>query len=349
MSNVRVGILGYGVIGRRLADAVRAQFDMELIGVAGRSNSFSLRDAAWQGYDLYLSSTMRPGDVAVRFSSVHGELTDLLKKIDVLLDCTPSGVPHQHRDLLETVPDLVTIVQGGEPSASCEASFHSMTNFHEVVGKTRIRVISCSSTGTTRFLYALDRAFGIRQAFVTLARRSADPGKLSKVPTNSLVPTMGLSHHATDVSSVFRDLKLASVSVNCPTTFAHILQFQVDLRKAASRGQVIKALQTIPRVVVGRDLSSTAELTEHYVQLGRRRGDRPEIYVFEESLTVIGSTVLAAISVHMESITIPETIDCIRAALEQINDPWESIAKTDRALGIWQAEASYNRPNSSLQ
>ncbi len=349
MSNLRVGILGYGVIGRRLADAVNLQSDMELTGVAGRSNSFSLRDAMWQGYDIYVSSTIGHGDVAARLPSIRGELAELLAKIDVLLDCTPSGVPQQHRDLLDSVPDLITIVQGGETSQACEASFHSMTNFNQVAGKRRIRVISCSSTGTTRFLYALDRAFGVQQAFVTLTRRSADPGKLSKVPTNSLVPTMGQSHHARDVNSVFRNLPLASVSVNCPTTFGHVLQFQVDLRGKATRKQVIEALQMIPRVVVGRGIRSTAELAEYYIERGRRRGDRPEIYVFEESLAVNGSTVLAAVSVHMESITIPETIDCIRAALKQTGDPWESIAKTDRALGIWQPEASYNGPDLSLE
>ncbi|MCS7468884.1 type II glyceraldehyde-3-phosphate dehydrogenase [Stieleria sp. ICT_E10.1] len=349
MSNVRVGILGYGVIGRRLADAVNVQSDMELTGISGRSNSFSLRDAMWQGYDIYVSSAIGLREVAARLPTIQGEFADLLAKIDVLLDCTPSGVPQQHRELLESVPNLVTIVQGGETSGSCEASFHSMTNFNEVAGEKRIRVISCSSTGTTRFLYALDRAFGVQQAFVTLTRRSADPGKLSKVPLNSLVPTMGPSHHARDVNSVFRNLRLASVSVNCPTTFGHVLHFQVDLQGNATRKQIIAALQMIPRVVVGRGIRSTAELAERYVELGRRRGDRPEIYVFEESLAVNGSTVMAAISVHMESITIPETVDCIRAALRRTDDPWESIEKTDRALGIWRSDASYSGPDRSLQ
>ncbi|WP_182869285.1 hypothetical protein [Stieleria mannarensis] len=172
-----------------------------------------------------MSSTIGLRDVAARLPTIHGEFADLLVKIDVLLDCTPSGVPQQHRELLESVPNLVTIVQGGETSEACEASFHSMTSFNEVAGQKRIRVISCSSTGTTRFLYALDRAFGVQQAFVTLTRRSADPGKLSKVPMNSLVPNMGPSHHARDVNSVFRNLRLASVSVNCPTTFGHVLHF----------------------------------------------------------------------------------------------------------------------------
>lgn len=153
---------------------------------------------------------------------------------------------------------------------------------------------------------------------------------------------MGPSHHARDVESVFPGLRVSSVSVNCPTTLGHVLQFQVDLDVNPTRQQVIAALEQVPRVVVGRGIRSTAELSEHYVELGRRRGDRPEIYVFQESLSVCGSTVMAAISVHMESITIPETIDCIRAALQRTDDPWKSIAKTDHALGILQPNASYD-------
>ncbi len=341
MSNVLVGVLGYGVIGRRLADAVALQPDMQLVGIAGRPNSFSLRDAQWQGYDVYVADTPQTGDVAMRLATVSGDLSSLLSRIDVLLDCTPSGVPQHHRKLLDSVEHLVTIVQGGEQDVDCEASFHSMTSFDQVVGKRRIRVISCSSTGTTRFLYALDRAFGVEQAFVTLARRAADPGKLSKVPINSLVPTMGPSHHSRDVNTVFPDLQLVSVSVDCPTTFGHVIRFQVDLQRDVGRDQIIEALQALPRVVVGRGIRSTADLAEYYTDQGRRRGDRPEIYVFEDSIESEKSTLLAAISVHMESITIPETIDCIRAALNRIADPWESIALTDRSLGIFQPDASY--------
>ena len=341
MSITRVGILGYGVIGRRLADAVALQPDMQLIGIAGRPASFSLRDASWRGYDVYVTDIPRAGDVASRLTAVCGDLASLLSRIDVLLDCTPSGVPQQHRKLLESAEHLVTIVQGGERHEDCEASFNSMIRFDRVVGKRRIRVISCSSTGTTRFLYALDRAFRVKQAFVTLARRAADPGKPSKVPINSLVPTMGPSHHARDVNTVCPDLHLVSVSVDCPTTLGHVIRFQVDLQRDVDHGQVVEALQALPRVVVGRGVRSTAELAEHYTDHGRHRGDWPEIYVFEESLEFCGSTLLAAIGVHMESITIPETIDCIRTALNPLVDPWESIAVTDRSLGIYQPEASY--------
>lgn len=341
-SKIRAGVLGYGVIGRRVADAVIQQPDMSLIGVAGRPNSVTLRDARWRGLAVFSTAPPEVASVDERLFEGAENWHKLLSNIDVLLDCTPAGVPNDYRRDLSGYKSLVTIVQGGERGSDCEASFNSMTNYSDATGKQRIRVISCSSTGTTRFLYALHRCFGVQKAFVTLTRRGSDPGKKSKVPFNSLAPTMGQSHHARDVQTVAPHLNLVSISVNCPTTFSHVIRFQVDLEAAPQVEDVVAALRAVPRVVVGQGIHTTAELAEYFNDLGRHRYDRPEIYVFQECLEVHGNTVLAAISVHMESITIPETIDCIRASLGMVVDPWESIGMTDRALGINWPDARYS-------
>lgn len=344
MRVARVGILGYGVIGKRLADAVRAQQDMELVGVAGPPASFSLRDAQLLGLPVFVTESPKPGDATASFCKVRGNLDQLAEQCEVLLDCTPSGVPVQYANLGRRHPHLVTIVQGGEKASSVEVSFNSFANYAEAAGKKRLRVISCSSTGVCRFVYTLDRAFGLRQAFISLFRRAADPGKRSKNPTNALSPVMGQSHHAPDVKTVLPHLNLYSVSLDCSTTFAHVLNFQADLRQSVETAEVLAALEAMPRVVVGEGLRTTADLAEHYRDLGRPRQDRPEIYVWKESVGATGTTVYATISVHMESITIPETIDCIRAALPFMGDHnWFSIRLTDQALGIAKAEACYRR------
>src|SRR5271168_3999826 len=170
MRLARVGILGYGVIGKRLADAVRVQPDMELAGIAGPPASFSLRDAQLLGLPVYVTEEAKPGDAAARFCRVRGNLDQLAQRCDVLLDCTPSGVPVQYLELARHHPHLVVIVQGGEKASSVEVSFNSFANYCQAASKKRIRVISCSSTGFCRLVYTLDRAFGLRQAFVSLFR-----------------------------------------------------------------------------------------------------------------------------------------------------------------------------------
>ncbi len=337
----RIGILGYGVIGRRLAAAVDRQHDMQLVAIGGRRGSISLQRARDHGYAT--CELDQPG------SAVLGpEWLKFLSRLDVLLDCTPSGVPDQLRDALARFHDLVTIVQGGESHFTCETSFNSMVNYAEAAGRRRIRVLSCSSTGTTRFLYALHRSIGVQDAFLTLARRGADPGKLSKVPANSLAPTMGPSHHARDVNTVLPSFKLTSISVDCPTTFGHVLEFHVQLSRKSSRAEVLRAVESVPRILVDNRFASTTALADHFRDQGRHRFDHPELYVFADQLSVRECALRAAVAVHMESITIPETIDCVRAALRMEVDPWRSIRLTDESLGIAQGPHLYRCDAASL-
>ena len=343
-AKARVGVLGYGVIGRRVADAVRAQPDMEVVGIAGRPASFSLRGAQLRQYDVYVTTPAAAEDAASRCCRIRGSLEDLLSKCDVLLDCTPSHVPGEYAALYERFPQLTVIVQGGEKHSFGGISFNAFANYAQAVGKKRVRVISCSSTGTARFVFALDQAFGLKRAFAALTRRGADPGKPGKTPYNALKPTMGQSHHAPDVRTVLPNIDLFSVSVDVPTTFGHVINFQAEVSGARTRDDVAEALDSMPRVVVGRGLSSTADLAELYQDFGRSRRDRPEIYVWEESIAVEGPAIYATISVHMESITIPDTVDCIRAGLGMEDNNWVSIHRTDCALGIEKKCDSYQRP-----
>jgi glyceraldehyde-3-phosphate dehydrogenase (NAD(P)) len=232
-------------------------------------------------------------------------------------------------------------VQGGEKHGSGEASFNAFANYSSVAGCKRVRVISCSSTGSARMVWALTRAFGLDRAFISLWRRAADPGKRSRTPLNAITPTLGQSHHAPDVQTVLPGANLYSMSADCPTTIGHVLTIQADLERAVPRGEVIAVLNRIPRVIVGEGLRSTADLAEYYQDLGRPRRDRPEIYVWAEGVEVSGRSLVASFSVHMESITIPDTIDCVRAVLGLESDGWKSILTTDRALGIVKDAACY--------
>ena len=276
-------------------------------------------------------------------SSARGTLAKLLGLADVVLDCTPSHVPQQYLAIYQQFDRLVTIVQGGEQHEFAGTSFNAFANYEEARGKRQIRVISCSSTGITRFAYALDRSFGVRQVFAALARRAANPAKPSKTPHNALTPTLGRSHHAADVNSVLPRLSVFSQSVDCPTTFGHVINFQADL--SAQPGA--RKYSTYSRVSQGSlwaaDCGTQPSLPSTDQDMGRRRRDRPEIHVWKEGIQVEGTTVYGTISVHMESITIPETVDCVRAALGLAPSKWTSIYETDRALGIAKPPECYHR------
>ena len=53
MSKVKVAINGFGTIGKRVADAVQMQKDMEIVGVSKTKPNFEAFTALNKGYSIY--------------------------------------------------------------------------------------------------------------------------------------------------------------------------------------------------------------------------------------------------------------------------------------------------------
>ena len=330
---IGVAVIGYGVIGRRVADAVRAQPDMWVMGVACRPGSHSVRDAREQGYVVFSSSC---------------QLLDLMDSCDVVLDCTPGGTVAGRMELYQSRPEKPVIVQGGENHTFGGVSFNAFANYAAAIGRRRVRVISCSSTGLTRFLFVLDRLFGVEHAFAALIRRSADPGKTSKTPFAAMTPSSGQSHHGPDVRTVLPGMPVFSFSADACTTLGHVITVTARTRAPAWTEDLREALRRTPRIILAAGIPDTATLAEWFAEHGRPRGDHPEIYVWDEGLRADGHQVRATFCVHMESITIPETVDCIRAMLGMEADAWASIRRTDVAVKLECTDKSYPPPGAEI-
>ena len=59
---IRVGLVGYGVIGRRVADAIKHQSDMELTGVADVAADWRIAQAVGRGIPLFAAADDRADD-----------------------------------------------------------------------------------------------------------------------------------------------------------------------------------------------------------------------------------------------------------------------------------------------
>ena len=68
--------------------------------------------------------------------------------------------------------------------------------------------------------------------------------------------------------------------------------------------------------------------------LGRPRGDLFEIAVWKESLNIVDNELYYMQAIHQESDVVPENVDAIRAMLEMETDPENSIARTNKNMGI---------------
>ncbi|MCS7097903.1 MAG: type II glyceraldehyde-3-phosphate dehydrogenase [Candidatus Methanomethyliaceae archaeon] len=335
---LRIGINGYGTIGKRVADAVLKQKDMELIGVTKTKPNFECRIAMENGIDIYASSSDRIKLFEEAGIKVKGSLEDLLKQVDVIIDCTPGGVGASYKPIYEKY-GIKAIFQGGEKHDVAGFSFNSYSNYREALGRNFIRVVSCNTTGLCRLLYVMDNAFGIKKARVVLIRRGADPHEDSKGPINSIVtdPVTIPSHHGPDVNKVLKHINITTIAFAVPETLMHVHVLNLELNNTASESEIIKALSNYSRIKIlsAKDgIASTSAIIEYARDLGRKRYDIHELIVWKESIKSFGNEVYLSQAVHQEAIVVPENIDAIRAITKTIEDPEISIKTTDESLGI---------------
>jgi len=335
---VRVGVNGYGTIGKRVADAVRRQQDMELVGVAKTKPNYEALVAAQKGIPIYAPRSSLE-DFERRGIRVAGTLEELLTRVDVVVDATPSGIGASYKKAYEEA-GLRAVFQGGEKPEVAEVSFNSLCNYEEALGKRFVRVVSCNTTGILRPLCLLNGAFGVEKARVFIVRRGADPKERDRGPINGIVldPPSVPSHHARDVLTVLRGVDIVTAAVAVPTTLMHTHFVILKLKKAATRGDVISVLGQTRRIILANSselsVKSTSELIEIARDLSRPRYDIPELVIWDDSLTVMGDEVAFVQSVHQEAIVVPENIDAIRAITMLESSAEASIRKTDESLGL---------------
>ncbi len=337
---VKVAINGYGTIGKRVADAVEAQDDMEIVGVTKTRPTIEAWQAIDKGFPLYaVAEEFEERFLGAKVPIERGALPALLKKADIVVDCAPGKMGSAN---LETYAraGVKAIWQGGEKDSLVETSFNALTNYSKSWGKKFVRVVSCNTTGLARTLYPVKEKYGIKAAYVTMVRRAADPGDSKKGPINAITPVLKAmpSHHGPDAKTVIDDLNIFSLAVAVPTTLMHLHCNVVELeKKNATTKDIIKLWEKTPRIkfVEGsKGITSTAEIMELARDLGRLRADFNEIIVWKEGVTVDNGVLYYYQAIHQESDVIPENVDCIRSMCKLEKDNMASIMKTNKALGI---------------
>ncbi|GIK37559.1 MAG: glyceraldehyde-3-phosphate dehydrogenase [Chloroflexota bacterium] len=335
---VRVAINGYGVIGKRIADAVAAQDDMELIGVADVVSDWRIKVAVEKGYSVFAAAPEAADSMKAVGIPLAGGLTDLLGQIDVMADATPKKVAPANLEKYRAA-GVKSVFQGGEKHSLTGHSFVAQANYDTAVGRDTTRVVSCNTTSIVRTLGALKQAGLLKKARGVLVRRATDPwesdhaGVMNTVVPEKVIP----SHQGPDAQTVIPDLDVVTIAVVAAHTTSHLHAWSVELTRPASKDEVLAAFREVPRIAFLSladgmvALNSTLELM---VDLGRPRGDMWEVGLWADGLTVSGTELFYNYQVYNQAIVVPETIDAIRALTGIERNGAASIAKTDRALGL---------------
>ncbi len=335
---VRVGVNGFGTIGKRIASAITLFPEFSLEGVVKRTPDYAAFQAASKGFNIYAPTNEDATRLEEAGIKVAGTIEDLLNRVDVIVDATPGGTGAKYKPLYEK-HGVKAVYQGGEKPDVAQVSFSSLCNYKEAFDAESVRVVSCNTTGLLRIICTLHEHFGVRKVRATIVRRAADPKEVKRGPVNAIVlnPPKLPSHHARDVNTVLPWLDIWTSALVVPTTLMHVHSLYMVLETAPSREKVIEALRGAPRIMLvpsgTTGIKSTAELVEAAREV-RQRYDIPELVVFEDSIHIDKGELVLTQAVHQESIVVPENIDALKAMFRLEEDPGKAIRDTDSRLGL---------------
>src|SRR5690625_4463329 len=282
MKKIKVAVNGYGVIGKRIAEAIGLQDDMEVIGIGDVAADWRIKVAA-QRYSVFANTEEGRRAMDKEKIPVAGNLDDLLDGADVVVDCAPKNFGAQNAEKYRQA-GVKYLVQGGEKHETTGHSFSAESNYDSAVGRDSTRIISCNTTSIVRTLSALKRADLLKKARGTMLRRSTytwerhiqgfmntqvpaqnlpslltdiiknAPSTLLQQDTylcerhmNSIMNTMVHepaipSHQGPDAQSVDPELDVVTAAVKVPQTLSHLHYWTVQLTREASKEEVLEEI-----------------------------------------------------------------------------------------------------------
>jgi len=342
MTKIRVAVNGYGVIGKRIADAVLLQDDMELIGVADVVADWRIKTGAKNNLPIFGFNYDTVDKMKTSGLNVKGTLDDLLKNVDIVCDATPKKVAALNFEKYKNA-GVKSIFQGGEKHELTGHSFVAQANYASAIGLDATRVVSCNTTSIVRMIGALRQSGLFKKGNGVLVRRATDPWESDHSGImNTIVPGTTIpSHHGPDAQSIIPGLEITTVAVLAAHTTSHFHSWHVALSRPASREEIMAIFEKIPRVIFLREsdgLTALNHTIELMSDLGRPRGDMWEVGLWVDSLTVKDHDLYFNYQVYNQAIVVPETIDAIRALTGIEQDAMASINKTNNAMGIMQGD-----------
>ncbi|MEM4700168.1 MAG: type II glyceraldehyde-3-phosphate dehydrogenase [Candidatus Nezhaarchaeales archaeon] len=334
---VKVAVNGYGVIGKRVVDAVLRQEDMRLVGVGDVATDWRVRMAVKRGIPVYAAVPERAEEMRRAGVEVAGPLSDLLKEVDVVVDCTPAKVGARNKELY-VKHGVKAVFEGGERHEVAGVSFVAQCNYDESLGRQFTRVVSCNTTALCRVLGAIHKRYGIKKVRVVIVRRAVDVWESGRSGImNTVVPEMGVSHHAPDVKTVLHDLDIVSMAAKGSHNLFHMHFAILEPKVRLTKEDVVRALLEEPRIVLVRGADGVDGLHAIFEigrDTGRPRGDIYEIPVWEDGIMALGDEVYMMWATPNESNVIPENVDAIRSLTELESDWRRSVELTDKSLGV---------------
>jgi glyceraldehyde-3-phosphate dehydrogenase (NAD(P)) len=336
---VKVGVVGYGTIGERIATGLAQQEDMQLVGVVDVAPTLPVRalvNSGW-GYPIYCAIPENIPMMEAAGVPIAGTMDDLLGQVDMVCDAAPPGIGLKNKEAFLKHGVKATF-QGGEKDEISPILFSSTANYDLAKGLDYIKIISCNTTGIVRAVVAVDEAFGVEKSVATIVRRAADPSEIHKGPIDAAIPGKVPSHQATDLMVVMPHIDAMGFIITVPTTHGHVIAMHVTLNKEVTTEDALEVFRGGRRIKTFRmedGFLSNTHIFDYLRDVGAPRADMYEVGIWEETVLAKGRDLYWIHNIPQEAIVIPENIDAIRAAMGMQEAKWDAVDTTDRYLGIY--------------
>jgi glyceraldehyde-3-phosphate dehydrogenase/erythrose-4-phosphate dehydrogenase len=303
-----VVILGYNGVGRLLASAIQRQPDLRVAMVC-ECDERRLSEAHQRGWPVC--------EVPEGEANEEGSWW---------ADCRRWTEPEGG----------ITVSPAGAPEGATVAGFSLLTPAVFAAQGRAIRVSSANALAYARLFRALTPVGSLDRCQATIVERRSHDQQGS---IDALKPLFDRSEEVEEMKSAFAqavdDFHLCRVSV--PYTRSHLHLARLEFHAEVPEAEVKLALGAAPRIVLGAahdGFLGTAQVQEFCRDGARPEGARPELFIWSDSVVVARNRVHLAMDVEPDATPIPEVIDAIRLSAQEGVTFEESIATTDRALGL---------------
>jgi glyceraldehyde-3-phosphate dehydrogenase (NAD(P)+) (phosphorylating) len=174
MEKIKVAVNGYGVTGKRVAEAVMLQPGMELSGVCDVATDWRMKVANVKGIPVYAYNFDAYEKMRAAGITTAGILADLLKQADIVVDCTSKEFRVQNVKQYRK-SGVEFIVQDGEKHETNRHPFATRATHETATGKTLARVVFCHTISIVKTLTALKNAAALKKARSTPPHQTTGP------------------------------------------------------------------------------------------------------------------------------------------------------------------------------
>ncbi|MGQ0771449.1 MAG: type II glyceraldehyde-3-phosphate dehydrogenase [Nitrososphaerota archaeon] len=317
----KVFVNGYGSIGSRIAQFIKDDPEIKIVGVGKFSADDKVNDAIARGFDVFVPEKSMS---SFKNYKIKGSIEAALNDCDIVIDSAPGGTGYTNKKELYEPRGVMAIYQGGESVFGGERVsdllFNSRVNYKEAFDKKHVMQGSCNVTGMGRILQPLREKYSSRilRFDAILVRRWADLEQTDKTVPDTVEWTPN-PHHQDDVKHYMgKETPLFIQAIKVPTRQMHVHMMSIRFKDAApSPSEILEIFKDEYGIATLWTAKGTKQIRDAAESMKFSFKDTNMVHIHANMLETISDTVKLVYSDDQTGIVIPENHILMQAMLFQ--------------------------------